>query len=89
MAVNVQVVLDKFTDVDAALRQLKKKTQHSGLWQDMKRHEEYLPPSVRKRDKSAKARAKVRKNQKKRDAEDAKFANVKRRQDDPLRRATL
>jgi hypothetical protein len=51
----------------------------------MKRLECYLPPSVRKRNKSAKARAKLRKAQKRRDEYDAKFADVKRRQDDPLK----
>jgi len=85
MAVNVQIELDKFTTIDHALRQLKKRTQAEGLWQDMKRHEEYLPPSVRKRNKSAKARQKIRKALKKREQYDATFENVKRRQDDPLR----
>jgi len=85
MAVNVQIELDKFTDIDHALRQFKKKTASSGLWHELKRHEEYLPPSVRKRNKSAKARQKIRKAQKKREQYEAKFENVKRRQDDPLR----
>jgi ribosomal protein S21 len=86
MAVNVEILLDDFSDIDHALRQLKKRTQAAGLWQDMKRHEEYLPPSVRRRNKSAKARAKVRKNLKRREATEARFEDVKftRRAQGPL-----
>jgi len=77
MAVNVQVELDKFTDIDSALRVLRKKVDRTGLWHDMKRHDEYLPPSIRKRNKSARARAKIRKAMKKREATEARFENVK------------
>ena len=55
-----------FGDIDAALRRFKKACIAAGVFTEMKRHDYYVPPSRRRRDKSAKARQKARKAAKRR-----------------------
>jgi len=58
---NVVVELDQFTDIDTALRTLKKKMEKSGTFVEMKRQAFYMKPSDRRRLKEAVARRKARK----------------------------
>ena len=53
------VVFDN--QVDAALKQLKKQMLKDGLFQEMKRREHYENPSVKRKQKQARARKKLRK----------------------------
>lgn len=53
------VVFDN--QVDAALKQLKKQMLKDGLFQEMKRREHYEKPSVKRKQKQARARKKLRK----------------------------
>jgi len=85
MAVNVEILLDRFTDIDHALATLKKRMLKEGTFLEMKKRAYHETRSEKRRRKSKLARKKVRKAQKKREEYDAKFENVKRRQDDPLR----
>lgn len=62
MAENL-IVEVQFGDVDAAIRRMKKIAERTSLFKDMKRHEHYEPPSVRRRNKAARARLKMRKRQ--------------------------
>lgn len=83
---NVEVLLNPFTPIDAALRSLKKQMLKEGTFKEMKKRAYYEKPSQKKRRKSAEARKKRRKAEKKHEEWEQRVENVKRRQDDPLRR---
>ena len=87
MAVNVEFLLDPGTDIDFALRQMKKKMLRDGTFLDMKKREYFESRGEKRRRKSKLARKKVRSAQKKREAQEQRWE--KRRQDDPLRRAAV
>jgi small subunit ribosomal protein S21 len=86
MAVNVEVLLDKFDDIDRALKTMKKLMLKDGVFKEMKKRAYYEKPSQARRRKQAEARKKVRKAQKKREATEARFEDVKftRRAQGPL-----
>jgi len=65
MNINAQVTLDPFSDIEAALRRLKKAMGKDGLFKEMRRKEFYLKPSERKRRKRAEAQKRARKAKKK------------------------
>jgi len=78
-------------DIEFALKTMKKLMLKEGTFKEMKKRAYYEKPSLARRRKSAEARRKVRKVQKRREEFDAKFENVKRRQDNPIpmRRPTI
>lgn len=49
--------------IDRALKRLKTEVERSGLRKEIKKHEHYEKPSVRRRKKSEAARKKQRKNE--------------------------
>lgn len=49
-------------NVEAALRVLKKKVMQEGLIRDLRKHEYYEKPSVRKRREAAKAKKRIESN---------------------------
>ena len=64
MIVNTEVVLDPFTDVDFALRRLKKQMTKAGLFKEMKKRTYYEKPSEKRNRKQREARKTQRKAQK-------------------------
>jgi small subunit ribosomal protein S21 len=71
-------------NVEGAIRTLKKRSERSGLFKEMKARVAYLPPSQKRRLKSAKARAQLRKAAKRR----ALFEGNPDEKRPPMRRAT-
>jgi ribosomal protein S21 len=74
MASQANLVVEVFAgDIEGALRNLKKKYDRTGLARELRRRAAgYERPGVRKRRKSAVARARVRKNEKKKKLSDWK-----------------
>ena len=87
MAANVEVLVGTFDDIEHVLRKFKKRVERSGTWQDMKKHSYYVKPSDARRSKMALARKKARKRLVQQREHDDRL-DGKRRQDDPMRRAT-
>jgi ribosomal protein S21 len=65
---NAVVVLDDRMPLDKALKQLKKALAMNGTSGDLKRREHYVKPSLARRRKSLRARAKIAKAARRREA---------------------
>jgi len=55
------VVVGKDESVDSALKRFKRKRQKDGIIGDLRKHEEYKKPSVKRKEKSEAARKRNRK----------------------------
>ena len=75
MSVNAEVIVG--TDLEWALKRLKKIVISNGTMKEMKKRSYYEQPSKRKRRKQAEARKKLRKAQRIRNAREAEYADNK------------
>ncbi|MCL2570520.1 MAG: 30S ribosomal protein S21 [Firmicutes bacterium] len=57
-----QVVVGENESLESALKRFKRKVQKDGIIGDMRKKEEYVKPSVRKKKKSEAARKKAKKD---------------------------
>ena len=55
-----QIIVGENEGIESALKRFKRKCQKDGIVSDLRRKEEYVKPSVRKKEKSKAARKKAR-----------------------------
>jgi small subunit ribosomal protein S21 len=60
-------------DVDMALRKLKRQVESDGTLDDIRKHSEYVKPSVTRKLKAAAAKARLRREQRKNTLPDKQF----------------
>ena len=64
MSTETQIIVGENESLENALKRFKRRVQKDGIIGDMKRKEEYVKPSVRRKLKSANARKKLKKESK-------------------------